>query len=118
MNRRGVALFGLIVTFAAVLISAYFYSANQREQNARDSQRQDYALCVIQNANRAATRKAALIQYGTIADVLKSGGPADPVLKERFKDRLDQIQALLKAQRPINCATYVRPDIPPDRGVH
>lgn len=94
-----------------------YQTSNAREKALRESQRQDYALCVVQNENRKATRKAALIQYGTIADVFRFGSGGNPELEAAFHRRVTQLRELLKAQRPINCDTYVRPDLPPDTGV-
>jgi hypothetical protein len=107
----------LVAAFVAAFILRARYADQERERNALASRRQDYALCVVQNANRKATRQAALIQYATIADVIDSGGPADPKLRRQFEKHLAEIKALLKAQQPIDCTTYVSPDLPPDLGV-
>lgn len=111
----GLALLFLIIAGA---IAYNRYQASQaREKALRESQRQDYALCVIQNANRKATRRAALIQFGTISDVFRFSAGDNPALEKAFERRLGQLEKLVKAQQAIDCKTYVRPDLPPDTGV-
>ncbi len=115
-----VIIAGLAVLF--LLIGGAFgynryQTSNAREKALRESQRQDYALCVVQNANRKATRTAALIQIGTLADVFRFGSTDNTPLDKAFRIRVDQLEKLVRAQQPIECATYVRPDLPPDTGV-
>lgn len=115
-NRRGILIFMLMVLVAVGVIVGFLYRSNQNAQAVRDSQRQDYALCVAQNAARQSTRDVATSTYKLIAGVLSAGGVADPQLQRIFEKQEAALAKQLSALRPLDCSTYVRPDIPPDRG--
>jgi len=117
MNRRGVVLFGLIVLFAALLISVVAYNRSQDRVDQLEAQRNTFALCVVQNNNRTATRVNTLSLYRLLALGLKNAPPdADPEVIARSRLELSRLQKQLKALRPIDCATYTRPDVPSDQG--
>jgi hypothetical protein len=104
------ALVGLVVFF-------FFWRTHVTNAEARSSQRQDYALCVIQNGNRMATRQLATLNYNVLAQRIRYDPPSNRKLLKAWQADLIGYEKLLKAQRPIDCKTYVRPDLPPDRGV-
>jgi hypothetical protein len=99
-----------------LLVAGYKWNSDQAEEAAADSARQDYALCVIQNENRETTRTQATVLYSSIAHELRTDPPSSKRAREVEERRLDTLESVLEAQRPINCASYVRPDLPPDRG--
>jgi len=122
---------GLAVLVLGVL-GAVLYARHQDEaaanQDALDSRRQDFALCVVQNQaredineNRKAIRSVTASTYALVAAVLRDGGPTDERLKEIFEAQLKALTKNLRAIHnklpPIDCQTYVRPDLPPDAGV-
>ena len=118
MNRRGFFLFVLIVIFAALAVLAYSYNRHNDQADQHEAQRNTYALCVVQNANRVATRVNTLSLYRLLALGLKNVPPdADPQIVKRSRAELERLQNQLRALKPINCATYVRPDVPSDIGV-
>jgi hypothetical protein len=107
----------IVVGLLMLLVAGYKWNKDQGEQAAKDSQRQDYALCIIQNENRATTRRVATFLYSDISNELRFNPPASPRLRDAKESQLKGLEAVLEAQRPIACSTYVRPDLPPDQGV-
>ena len=103
------------LTIGAVISYNRYHDAQQRDQNVKESQEQDYALCVVQNENRAGTRLNSLVTFNLVTAVLLAGGPEDPQVRLVFKRQLRQLSSQLKALKPIDCTTYVRP-VPPDTG--
>jgi hypothetical protein len=121
-GRRSVIVtilsFALLVAMLAGALAYNRYQATQaRERALSASQHQDYALCVAQNQARVQTRRVAASTYALVAGVLKNGGPDDPELRKVFLAQNRELGQQLKALRPLDCATYVSPDIPPDQGV-
>lgn len=102
---------------AVTLTYAFIWRTQQANKATHESQRQDFALCVAQNAARAQTRLVAASTYSLVASILRSGGPGDPALRPVFRHQEHRLAKQLDALRPLDCDTYVRPDIPPDRGV-
>ncbi len=111
----GLALLFLMVGFA--ITYNRWSAANAREASLHESQRQDFALCVAQNQSRAQTRSVAQSTYALVAGVLRTGGPDDQDLKRTFTLAEAKLSQQLKALKPLDCETYVRPDLPPDSGV-
>lgn len=114
-----VTVLGLLLSFL-LIGGAFAYSRwqsnNAREANAQEQRRQDYALCTVANQDRAAVRKAAAIQYATVSSRLELDPPSRE-LRHVFNEQLTSLQQLIKAQRPLDCSSYVSPNIPPDLGV-
>ena len=121
---------GLAVLVLGIL-GAVLYARHQDEaaaaQDARDSRRQDYALCIIQNENRQdinrntrSIRKVAGALYSVLAARIANDPPTDPKTLQTFKTQTAiltrQLQALERKLPKIDCSTYVRPDLPPDTG--
>jgi hypothetical protein len=117
VNWRGLLLFGLILVAALVLVTAFVWRGQASKKAVRESQRQDYALCIAQNNARKSERTTAQAVYALVSGVLRSGGPIDPQLKRTFMAQEERLSKQLSALRPLDCATYVRPDLPPDQGV-
>jgi len=125
-----------VIFVAAVAIGSYTAvqardaSQAAEEISARndvDSRRQDYALCIVQNENRSdinelkvSERIVAGALYSVLTARIANDPPTDPNTLQTFKvqaHRLTLELRALKSRLPkINCATYVRPDIPPDTG--
>ena len=117
MNRRGFFLFALIVIFAALIIAVIAYNRSQDRVDQHEAQLNTYALCVVQNNNRTATRVNTLSLYRLLSLGLQNVPPdADPEVVARSREELARLQRQLKALRPIDCSTYVRPDVPSDQG--
>lgn len=110
---RVVVLLALIVWLLAVIGFAFRYNANQRARVAQEQRVSTYALCVVQNINRAATRRNTIELYGQVTDQIRfhrhEMTPEELKIK---KARAARLEKFLNAQRPLNCTKYVRPDIP------
>jgi hypothetical protein len=116
VNWRGLLLFALCLAAACAVAAAVLWNRSQRAKAIRESQRQDYALCVAQNSARKSERTTAAATYALVAGVLREGG-LTPSLEKVFERQEEILSKQLHALRPLDCATYVRPDLPPDRGV-
>jgi len=118
VSGRGLLIFTLIVTFAAIAAAGYAFNRSQDHADQAEAQRNAYALCVVQNDNRNATRTNTLSLYRLLALGLKNAPPdSDPAVVAKSRAELDRLKHQLQALRPIDCATYVRPDVPSDVGV-
>ena len=106
----------VVVAISGTVAYNRYLDTKQRDQAIKESQAQDYALCVIQNENRAGTRLNSLVTFNLVTAVLLAGGPENPQTKQVFRRQLRELTQQLKALRPIDCTTYVRP-VPPDSGV-
>ena len=109
---------GLLVAFMTVgAVIAYnkYHDSQERDRAVRESQVQDYALCVVQNENRLGVRRVSLVTFNLVTAVLLAGGPADPETRRVFRRQLGELSKQLQALKPIDCSTYVRP-VPPDTG--
>ena len=114
-----VVVLGLLACFLIIggtLAYNRYQDSKENDQAVKESQVQDYALCTIQNENRAATRQNSLIIFNLVTAVLLNGGPDDADTRKVFRNQLQDLTKQLKALKPIDCSTYVRP-VPPDTGV-
>ena len=115
---RQAVMFGATMLVLIVLIAGGFkWRTEQTDKAAEESRKADYAQCIAINDNRQASRRLATIQYATVSDRLRYDPPENQKLVKAFERRLLQLEKLLKAQQPLDCASYVRPDLPPDSGV-
>lgn len=117
MNRRGILLFiSMVLVF--VLLAGYLLSRRAAVNGvAREARRSTYALCVAQNSARAIARRNSVVLYGQLSDELRyRREDLTPKEIESVTHRLRTLEVNLAASRPLNCATYVRPELPPDTG--
>lgn len=116
-----IIILGLAALFLIIAGSIAFnryQAAHARARALHESQRADFAQCVAINDNRKSTRQLALINYRVLAERVRFDPPADTKLMDAWKRSLAEYQHLLDVQRSLNCETYVRPDLPPDSGIH
>lgn len=120
-------LAAIVILFFAAIIYARHQDEAAAEQDARDSRRQDFALCVVQNENRQALNqqeKSIRIVAGSLFSILTTRIARDPptepgtlkqfIVQARILQR--ELKALKRGLPEIDCDTYVRPDLPPDTG--
>lgn len=101
---------------AVAMVGAFYYAQAQRERAQVEVRRNTFALCVAQNTAREATRASTLSVYKLVVSVLRAGGPADTRQHKVFVRQEGELAKQLTALRPLNCETYVRPNLPPDEG--
>ena len=101
-----------------LVVGGFRWRTDQTNRAIEESRKADYAQCVAINDNREANRTLATTQYGILSDRLRFDPPTNPKLTRAFRERLFQLQRLLRAQRALDCNSYVRPELPPDTGVH
>ena len=100
-----------------LVVGGFRWRTDQTDRAVLESRKADYAQCIAINDNRTTSRRIATIQYSIVSDRLRFDPPENPRLRKAFKLRLFQLQKLLDAQQPLNCDSYVRPELPPDSGV-
>ncbi len=115
--RQALQFGGTMALLIILVLGGFKWRTVQTDRAVEESRRADYAQCIAINDNREANRTLSTVQYGILSDRLRFDPPENPKLTKAFKARLGQLQKLLKAQRALDCASYVRPELPPDRGV-
>jgi len=124
-----------LLAVAIILVAIFgtiFYWRHQAQvrvsEDNRDSQRQDYALCIVQNQNRkdinelkVSERRVAGAFYSVLAARIANDPPENEATLHVFKVQAHKLAKeldALKTRLPkIDCSSYVRPDLPPDTGV-
>lgn len=115
--RQAVLFGGTMLVLILLIVGGFRWRTEQTDRAIDESRRADYAQCIAINDNRESNRTLSTVQYGILSDRLRFDPPENPKLTAAFKQRLRQLQKLLKAQRPLDCSSYVRPELPPDKGV-
>lgn len=101
---------------ALVIIGGFFYNREQQNKDAREARLSSESLCIVQNENRAQTRANTVDIYRIVSAALASVGNPDNKTEEKLRQELKRrehhLAKSLKALNPINCETYVRPELP------
>lgn len=115
---RQALLFGLTMLALILIIAGGFkWRTDQTNKAAAESRRADYAQCLAINSQRKDDRLLATANYNVLADRIRFDPPASIRLRRAWRRSLELYAKVLKAQRPLNCLTYARPNLPPDSGV-
>lgn len=115
--RQAVLFGGTMFVLIALIAGGFKWRSEQTDRAIDESRRADYAQCIAINDNREANRTLATVQYSILSDRLRFDPPENPLLTKAFRARLRQLTKLLRAQRALDCSSYVRPELPPDKGV-
>lgn len=113
--RAALPVVALVVIVASIFLVILYVRQTSRASVARDnldSRRQDQALCFVLNENREETRKNTLVLYKLVVAVLAGGGPESSQTAKVFFKAERKLSKRLEALRPINCETFVRPELP------
>ena len=115
--RNVILLFVCISVAIALVVAIFVYRSWQIRQNEKEARLATASLCVIQNENRASSRRSSAALFSVITARLRFDPPKDERTVKIFQAQAVILGRQLKALKPIDCTKYVRPKFVPTETV-